>query len=142
MVCSTANPNSPAAVPLESIRTHALGSLQSDMARPKKYEVRDQQLNLKLTLREMTFVRAAAEVARMEVVDFGRARVLQDGPMRPSAEAEDVRALLRAQLARLGNNLNQIARLMHANGSIPPNELLALLRDIRAVFERSVAGDY
>lgn len=113
------------------------------MARPKKYEARDQQLNLKLTLREMAFVRAAAEVAEMEVVDFGRARVLQDGPMRPEDDpAENDRALLRAQLARLGNNLNQIARMMHANGSVPPEELVGLLHDIRAVFERSVAGDY
>jgi hypothetical protein len=124
-------------------RTRALGSLQSDMARPKKYEVRNQQLNLKLTLREMAFVRAAAEVARMEIVDFGRARVLQDAPVRPQSEAiDDRRAILRASLARLGNNLNQIARMMHANGGVAPDELASLLRDIRAVFERSVAGDY
>lgn len=91
----------------------------------------------------MAFVRASAEVARMELVDFGRARLLQDGPARPASEREDGhRALVRAQLARIGNNLNQIARTMNSHGGVPPLELVNLLKDIRAVFERSVAGDY
>ncbi len=108
------------------------------MARPRLHEKRDQQLNLKLTRREMAWVRAAAEVANMQPVDFGRARLLADAPMfaKPDPWAQE-QTLLRVQLARLGNNLNQIARIMHANGGVPPQELTALLRDIRAVFNRS-----
>lgn len=108
------------------------------MARPAKTEKRDQQLNLKLTRREMAWVRAAAEVAKMEPVDFGRARLLSDAPALAKSDPwSQEQALLRIQLGRLGNNLNQIARAMNAHGGVPPAELTSLLADIRAVFERS-----
>ncbi len=113
------------------------------MARPTKTEKRDQQLNLKFTPREMAWVRAEAEVARMLRADFGRARVLVDAPMVVRYDLwSQERTLLRIDLARLGNNLNQIARVMHANGGVPPDELVALLSEIRAALNRSEAGDH
>lgn len=111
------------------------------MARPRKTEPRDRQLNLHLTQEEITAVRARASSAGMRLADYGRARVLaEEGRDAPASEGRGrVGMLFVLELKRIGNNLNQVARRL--NGAplpmLPPS-LEPLLRDIRALIDREL----
>jgi hypothetical protein len=103
------------------------------MARPTKSERRDRQLNLKLTLRELAWLRARAARSSMSLVDYGRAQLLADRPLRsrPLPGTNRLDPLFVAQVSRIGNNLNQIARRMNGLDIPPPPELVPLLDTIR-----------
>lgn len=105
------------------------------MARPSKSEKRDQQLNIKFTARELAWLRARAARTGMSLVDYSRAQLLADRPLRvarlPGANQLD--PLFIAQLSRIGNNLNQIARRMNGLDIPPPPELPPLLDAIRDI---------
>lgn len=105
------------------------------MARPTKRNKRDQQLNLKLTAAELTWIKARAAGAGMRLVDYGRWILLREGAASPQATTPHDR-LLYEQLKRLGNNLNQLARIANATREPPPAALDALLNDIRAIINR------
>jgi hypothetical protein len=108
------------------------------MGRPSKSEKRDQQLNLKFTLRELAWIRARAETTGLRPVDYARRELLADRPARKDApEASDhLDTLFLLQLSRLGNNLNQIARKLHQFGGPLPSGLESLLADIRKTIAR------
>jgi hypothetical protein len=108
------------------------------MGRPTKKEKRDQQLNIKLTLREIDFVRARANAARMRPVDYGRALLLADRPASRAATnaAPHLDTLFLVQLSRIGNNLNQIARKFNQTGVSPPAALEDLLSAIRELIRK------
>jgi hypothetical protein len=112
------------------------------MGRPTKREKRDQQFNIKLTLREIASVRARAGAARMRPVDFGRTQLLADKPLRRAVSnaAPHLDTLFLLQLSRVGNNLNQIARKFNQTGLCPPATLEVLLRDIRELIRKG-SGD-
>jgi hypothetical protein len=112
------------------------------MGRPTKKERRDQQVNIKLTLREIDFVRARAGAAGMRPVDFGRAQLLADRPLprAASSTAPHLDTLFLLQLSRIGNNLNQIARKFNQTGFCPPVALENLLSDIRDLIRKG-SGD-
>jgi hypothetical protein len=103
----------------------------------KKPDARCHQLNLSLTAGELEDVKRRAEALGMRTVHFAR-KVLLNGnasPIQLSAEGVALRHI-RLQLARLGNNLNQMVRRMHENHDPLPNDLEPLLKDIRALIGR------
>jgi hypothetical protein len=108
------------------------------MGRPAKRDKRDQQFNIKLTLREIASVRARADAARVRPVDYGRAQLLADRPLPRAASiaAPHLDTLFLLQLSRIGNNLNQIARKFNQTGLCPPSALEVSLRDIRELIRK------
>jgi hypothetical protein len=105
-----------------------------------KNELRDQQLNLSLTKGELERVRQRAETAGMRVVHFARMIVLDENrrPTMKSDTEHSATRLLYLQLARLGNNLNQLVRHMHRHGGPIPRELDPLLHEIRRHITRNM----
>src|SRR4051812_2352790 len=99
------------------------------MARPRQQHKRDRQLNLKLTAREMQWVVARAATCRMRPVDYGRAQLLGETRFaaRQSAGAAHLDPLFIAQLIKVGNNLNQVARQLNIFPEPAPPELATLL---------------
>ena len=112
------------------------------MGRPKKSEPRDRQLNLSLTASELDSIRRRAEAVGMRPVHFGRALLLDTGhkPTAASTRDSNLERLVFVQLQRLGNNLNQLVRHLHATGDPLPADLEPLLRDIRQVLTRGRLG--
>jgi hypothetical protein len=110
------------------------------MARPKKNETRDCQLNLHLTRSEIERVRLRASTAGMRVADYGRTLVLDVRRAEPVLVARPrVEIAFVIELRRLGNNLNQVARRLNSSPvPMPPASLEPLLRDIRALIEREM----
>jgi hypothetical protein len=111
------------------------------MARPKKSERREHQLNLKLTEREITWVRGRAASASMSSVGFGRAQLLAERPVRPQPGKSPghLDPLFLIALSRIGNNLNQIARRMHEFRMPAPPALEPLLESIREIIRKASA---
>jgi hypothetical protein len=110
------------------------------MGRPRKTDKRDRQLNIGLTNAEFDAVMSRAFARGMHAVVYARWMLLG----RAKTEVHSVTPTTRfdrlaiVQLQRLGNLLNQIARHMHQTGQLPLDELVALLRDIRAVLMRGL----
>lgn len=111
------------------------------MGRPTKSEKRSQQLNLKLTPREMALLRGRAVACGMKLVDFGRAQLLAErvAQARQAAARHHLDPLFVAQVARIGNNLNQIARRLNAQDVPPPPALEPLLHSIRKIIRTGSA---
>ena len=107
------------------------------MSRPKAKEPRDQQLNLSLTARELETIKRRAQALGQRPGHLGRALILDSSREVPTKHSEPSNAvrLIWAQLARLGNNLNQLVRHLHHTGDPLPADLEPLLRDIRQVME-------
>ncbi|HEY7387102.1 MAG TPA: plasmid mobilization relaxosome protein MobC [Bryobacteraceae bacterium] len=108
------------------------------MGRPAKSEKRCAQFNLKLTLREIAFVRARAARAGMAAFEYGRTQLLA-GRNIPKCEATPAHLdpLFIAQVKRIGANLNQIARRLHQWQLPAPGELEAALREIREMIGKA-----
>jgi mobilization protein NikA len=113
------------------------------MSRPKKKNRRDQQLNFSLTRAELNTVKSRAVGAGMRVSDYGRSRLLggSQAPTLAAAAASRIERLIYVQLKRLGNNLNQLVRRLHATGEPAPPHLDPLLKDIREVLNRELRDD-
>ena len=101
-------------------------------------EPRSRQLNLRFTASELETISKRADALGMRPVHFGRTVLLgQSGASQGKAEpASNTPRLIHAQLARLGNNLNQMVRHLHHTGDPVPSDLEPLLNDIR----RLIAG--
>jgi hypothetical protein len=106
-----------------------------NMARPRKSEPRDQQLNLSLTAAELASIKRRAEALGMRVAHFGRALlVAEDYNVLVTHTPENhTSRFIRNQLAGLGNNLNQMVRHLHRTGDPLPADLEPLLNDIRKI---------
>jgi len=106
--------------------------------------IRDRQFNVAVTSDELKRIHARAAARGMRPVDYGRARLFAEwragGP--EIARAIHLDPLLLAQLSRLGNNLNQIARRLNALGQLVPETLEPLLREIRGIINKGVSGDH
>ena len=112
------------------------------MGRPTKSEPRREQLNLSLTAGELATIKKRAEAVGMRPVHFGRALLL-DPERRIAVDGDaprNVDRLIYGQLARLGNNLNQMVRHLHRTGDPLPADLEPLLKDIRHILDRR--GDH
>lgn len=112
------------------------------MSRPRTAEPRIEQLNLSLTARELESVRARAAALGMRPVHFGRAVLLEASATphahshREQAPQSNLDRLIYGQLARIGNNLNQMMRQMHRFRDPLPRDLEPLLADIRKMIAR------
>lgn len=75
----------------------------------------------------------------MRPVHFGRLLLLQKGKQVESGAAEksSLEKLIFVQLSRLGNNLNQMVRHLHATGDPLPADAEPLLNDIRQILTRA-----
>lgn len=111
------------------------------MGRKAKLIRRDHQLNLSLTKDEFVAAYWAAHGAGMRLVDYGRWRLLleSDQPIRQLRAAASSDPIFLAELKRLGNNLNQLARFCHATGHRPPEHLDPLLLRLREIINQGVA---
>lgn len=77
---------------------------------------RSAQVHLRLTADEAARMRARAEASGLSLSAYIRRSALDGAPPpAPAAGAGELRALY-TELRRIGNNLNQIARAMNANG--------------------------
>jgi hypothetical protein len=113
------------------------------MARPRSIELRERQINIKLTEREFEFVCQCAAASGMRAVEYSRARLLTEWRASEAITAgrskED--PTYRVQLSRLGNNLNQIVRRMNSFDEPCPPSLEPLLQEIRTLITRSGGDD-
>jgi len=109
------------------------------VARPKISEPRSAQLNISLTRAELEKIKKRAEAIGMRPVHFGRLLLLQDSKQINSGAADKSSAekLIFIQLSRLGNNLNQMVRHLHATGDPLPADAEPLLKDIRQILTRA-----
>jgi hypothetical protein len=110
------------------------------MGRPKKEDRRERQLNIGLTTAEFDTVQRRAFATGTPLVDYSRAVLLSRRTAvatTPATSRYDQLAVL--QLQRLGNLLNQLIRYVHQNGDLPIEELVGLLRDIRAELGRALS---
>lgn len=108
------------------------------MGRPPEQSRRDRQLNIGLSQAEYELIALKAAAAEMRLVDYGRLMLLREDASvaAPEAPVAQIDRLAYEQLKRLGNNLNQIARHLNATKGHVPENLTALLRDIRIVLNR------
>jgi hypothetical protein len=108
------------------------------MGRPKTSEPRSAQFNVSLTRSELEHVKRRAQAVGMRPVHFGRALLLD--PARNIATNREpvtnVQRPLCAELARLGNLLNQMVRHLHRTGDPLPADLEPLLNDVRRLLAR------
>jgi hypothetical protein len=113
------------------------------MGRPRKSEPRRNQLNLSLTDKELKSIKLRAKAVGMRPVHFGRALILdrRRSPKFKSAREIPLNRLVLNQLARLGNNLNQLMRHLHSTGDPLPRDLEPLLKDIRDIIARRFPND-
>ena len=81
--------------------------------RPPSPQKRDQQMTVLLTRLEKLAVKKRADKAGLNLSDYGRQMVLT-GQAQVRLTPEENATL--AAVARLGNNLNQIAHKAHADG--------------------------
>jgi hypothetical protein len=108
------------------------------VVRPSTRIRRDRQFNVSLTSREFELLHARAAACRLRPVDYGRARLfdVSGNPSEAAPSAAHLDPLFYAQLSRLGNLVNQIARRLNTYGGPAPASLEPLLRDIRALINR------
>ena len=106
------------------------------MARPKMdpTERRTAQLGLRLSPVELASIQERADKAGMNVTDFARAAALSR--KLPSAPASTVDFETRAELRRIGVNLNQIAKALNARREALPASLVATCEKLDALFDR------
>ncbi len=108
------------------------------MGRPRTSEPRCHQLNLSLTGSELDSVRRRAEALGMRLAHFGRFKLLGERrPLKRTRQAPShLPRLIYGQLARVGNNLNQLMRHLHRTGEPLPADLEPLLSEIRRIMAR------
>lgn len=111
------------------------------MGRPKVYEPRCHQLNLSLSATELASIRTRAAALGMRTAHFGRALLLRGESAAARQPQNNHQQLIYGQLARLGNNLNQLVRRVHQTGEPLPADLEPLLRDIRHIITRESGDD-
>jgi len=113
------------------------------MGRPTKSDPRCKQLNLSLTANELASIKLRAEAVGMRPVNFGRALLLDfDREIKITRlPGRNIERLIYTSLSRLGNNLNQLVRHLHATGDPLPPDLEPLLNDIRQIIARGIGHD-
>jgi hypothetical protein len=112
------------------------------MGRRKKMELRDRQLNVSLTATEYESLVRRAEALGMRPVHYGRGLLVDKNAKAPNVSVTSNLARLNyGQLARLGNNLNQMVRHLHRTGDPLPADLEPLLSEIRQIIVRETDND-
>ena len=106
------------------------------MGRPLTTDPRNYQLNFSFTEAEIDLLRRRADQAQLRLVDYGRLVLLRKSSLPVAAPIAQIDRVAYEQLKRLGNNVNQIARVLNATRQAPPANLEPLLADIRMVLNR------
>ena len=106
------------------------------MGRPNTRDPRNYQLNFSFTEAEIDLLRRRADQAQMRLVDYGRLVLLRKSVAPVIGIVPQIDRVAYEQLKRLGNNLNQIARVVNAIRQPPPPGLDELLLDIRQLLNR------
>lgn len=107
------------------------------MGRPKVVEPRKERLNLSFTLAELDDIKRRAQALGMRPAHFGRGVLLDTTKNVVIAQESDpATRLLHLQLVRVGSNLNQMVKRLHALQLPLPADAEPLLRDIREIIER------
>lgn len=94
---------------------------------------RTAHFSVQLTPYERSRLEQLAKAASLSLADFVRLRSLSQRPSAttPPRLSNDVARGLAVELARVGNNLNQLARHANTTGAMPArNALAAVLNDI------------
>lgn len=106
--------------------------------RPKLAQTRNRQLNVGLTDAEYEVVLSRSRSQGLRPVDFARARLFGKGVNAEAATARSAHLdpLLLSNLARIGNNLNQIARQLNALRMPTAPDLEPVLSEIRAILRK------
>lgn len=108
------------------------------MGRPPQNVRRDQQINISLTRDEATFLRQRAQRAGLRLTVYCRQQIFQYRPVTPEIIPLRHDPRFVHQLARIGNNLNQIARALNSNPGCPaPSELTPALKELRAILHEA-----
>jgi hypothetical protein len=110
------------------------------MARPRKAEARDHQVNLRFTAPELVKIHAHAALTGKTVTEFGRAVLLRRPRRRRNGVAPVLLVINEAGVHRwqtLGDRLNAIAHMMNARDDLPPQKLLPLLANLRELLRHS-----
>ncbi|MCP3439802.1 plasmid mobilization relaxosome protein MobC [Bradyrhizobium sp. CCGUVB14] len=111
------------------------------MARPKLDITRNRQFNVGLTDAEFAKLLQAARVAGMRPVDYVRAKIFAKAlPARTALAVRQLDPLLLTHLARIGNNLNQVARQIHQLDLESPADLAPALAELRAILREALKG--
>ncbi len=109
------------------------------MPRPRSENPRNMPLKLYFTVNELASIKSRAEALGMRPVHFGRSVLLAKDQSLPQANyPQRSMGHVLTQLSRLGNNLNQMVRHLHATGDPLPADLEPLLADIRALLAREI----
>lgn len=121
--------------------THALSGKSEIMPRPKSDNARTRQINISVSAAEYAAIATRAKALGIKPVVFGRAAMLDTRylPASTVPASSPQETLMLLELRRIGNNLNQLVRLAHRNGTLPPDDLQALLGDIRRLLARAAS---
>lgn len=79
----------------------------------------------------------------MRPVDYGRAQLFRERPVTSARQGGGTHLdpLYLSALGRIGNNLNQLMRLLNGLKRPPPPTLEPLLQQIRDLIAKGAAGD-
>jgi len=110
------------------------------MARPRKADARDHQINLRFSAPEIVKIHRHAAITGKTVTEFGRALLLRRPRRRKGAVEPNIVALSDQSLAKwheVGARLNAIAHLLNSRDVLPPRKLFADLLELQTVLKRS-----
>jgi hypothetical protein len=116
------------------------------MARPKQTTIRDRHVTFRVTAEELYRLTVKAVKSGKSLSEFARTKVIAARSRRPARAADDAGSLVAIdhalfdELRRQGVNLNQIARHCNTQQVPPPPSLEPLLREIRDLLDRGMAG--
>lgn len=128
----------PVAAELAARRAQATEIAARRPGRPRSgEEPRTKRIGISVSEAEWERIKAAATAAgRQQVSRWCREVVLERVEDRAAAApAVEVSAGIKAELARMGNNLNQLARQANAGGTVNPGQLAAVRRELQALRE-------
>ena len=111
---------------------------KSKMGRPKTNEPRTHQLNLSFTANEIESIRNRALALGLRPAHFGRILLLNKDSVQAkrAGQPNAIHRQVQYQLCRLGANLNQMLKRMHAFSEPVPPDLEPLLIDIRQLIAK------
>ena len=92
----------------------------------QKEEQKSKRLSVRLTPEEWDFIRRQAEESGMVMSDFVRARMCVVSEKEYRKKNKEYREMA-TQIARLGNNVNQIARWANSHKSTADGQLVIML---------------
>lgn len=111
------------------------------MARPKlsPQERHSEQINIPLKPADLARLHDYADQAKTTVTDFVRASALGQEFTVIQSDAPDPDTV--EQLRRIGVNLNQIAKAMNAQKTVPPSALVSACEDLQTLLAKWMFDD-